>query len=383
VLHPGRRGLSGEVPMRRAAYMLTAALALGLALPAAAQDKVVNVYNWSDYIDPQVLEEFTKETGIKVVYDTMDSNEVLETKLLAGKTGYDVVVPTGSFLQRQIKAGIYQPLDKSKIPNLQYAWDDVFKRLAVYDPGNVHAVNYMWGTTGIGYNVAKAKERLGDQPINTWDVIFKPELIAKFKDCGIYMLDAPEELIPAALSYLKLDPNSKNPKDIEKAGELLATIRPNVKKFHSSEYINALANGDICLVIGWSGDVFQAKNRAAEAHEKSPDKPLVDIGYVIPTEGALMWFDNMAIPKDAEHVEEAHAFINYMMKPEIAAKNSNFVSYANGNLKSQEMITAEIKENPSIFPDEATMAKLFTVTTYEPKVQRVVTRIWTRFKTGQ
>ena len=313
----------------------------------------------------------------------MDSNEVLETKLLAGKTGYDVVVPTGSFLQRQIKAGIYQPLDKSKIPNLQYAWGDVFKRLAVYDPDNVYAVNYMWGTTGIGYNVAKAKERLGDQPINTWDVVFKPELLEKFKDCGVYMLDAPEELIPAALSYLKIDPNSKNPKDIEKAGELLATIRPSVKKFHSSEYINALANGDICLVVGWSGDVYQAKNRAAEAHEKSPDKPLVDIAYVVPKEGTLMWFDNMAIPKDAEHVDEAHAFINYMMKPEVAAKNSNFVSYANGNLKSQEFISAEIKENPSIFPDEATMAKLFTVTTYEPKVQRVVTRVWTRFKTGQ
>jgi putrescine transport system substrate-binding protein len=369
--------------MRRAAFLLTAALALGLALPAGAQEKVVNVYNWSDYIDPQVLEEFTKETGIKVVYDTMDSNEVLETKLLAGKTGYDVVVPSGSFLQRQIKAGIYQPLDKSKIPNLQHAWPEVTQRLAVYDPGNEHAVNYMWGTTGIGYNVAKAKERLGDQPINTWDVIFKPELISKFKDCGIYMLDAPEELLPATLNYIGLDPNSKNPKDIEKAGELLATIRPNVQKFHSSEYINALANGDICLVVGWSGDVFQAKNRAAEAHEKSPDKPLVEIDYVIPKEGTLMWFDNMAIPKDAEHVEEAHAFINYMMKPEVAAKNSNFVSYANGNLKSQEMITAEIKENPSIYPDEATLAKLFTVTTYEPKVQRVVTRVWTRFKTGQ
>ena len=363
--------------------LLAAGLALMPALPAAAQDKVVNVYNWSDYIDPQVLEEFTKETGIKVVYDTMDSNEVLETKLLAGKTGYDVVVPTGSFLQRQIKAGVYQPLDKAKLPNLQYAWDKVTSRLAVYDPGNTYAVNYMWGTTGIGFNVAKAKERLGDQPIDTWDVIFKPELISKFKDCGIYILDAPEELLPAAMNYLKLDPNSKDPKDIEKAGALLDTIRPNVKKFHSSEYINALANGDICLVVGWSGDVFQAKNRAVEAHEKTPDTPLVDIDYVIPKEGTLMWFDNMAIPKDAEHVDEALAFINYMMKPEVAAKNSNFVSYANGNLKSQETISAEIKENPSIYPDEVMMGKLFTVTTYEPKIQRIVTRVWTRFKTGQ
>jgi putrescine transport system substrate-binding protein len=372
--------------MSSSRFLIAAAALLAaapVAAPVLAQEKVVNVYNWSDYIDPQVLEDFTKETGIKVVYDTMDSNEVLETKLLAGKTGYDVVVPTGSFLQRQIKAGIYQPLDKAKIPNLQYAWDKVFTKLAVYDPGNEHAVNYMWGTTGIGYNVAKAKERVGDQPMDSWDIIFKPELISKFQDCGIYMLDAPEELIPAALNYLKLNPDSKDPKDIEKAGALLGKIRKYVKKFHSSEYINAIANGDICLVVGWSGDVFQAKNRAVEAHEKSPDKPLVDVDYVIPKEGTLMWFDNMAIPKDAGHVDEAYAFINYMMKPEVAAKNSNFVSYANGNLKSQEFINEDIKTNPSIYPDEPMLAKLYTVTSYDPKVQRVVTRVWTRFKTGQ
>ena len=368
----------------RKAYLLSAAVAAALAVsPAMAQTKVVNVYNWSDYIDPSVLEDFTKETGIKVVYDTMDSNEVLETKLLAGKTGYDVVVPTGSFLQRQIKAGVYQPLDKAKIPNLQYAWDKVFTKLAVYDPGNSHAVNYMWGTTGIGYNVDKAKARMGDAPMNTWDVVFKPELISKFADCGIYVLDAPEELIPAALKYSGLDPDSKDPKDIEKAGALLGTIRKYVKKFNSSEYINALANGDICLVVGWSGDVFQAKNRAAEAHQKSPDKPLVDIDYVIPKEGTLMWFDSWAIPKDAEHVDEAHIFINYMMRPEVAAKNSNFVSYANGNLASQEKIDDSVKKNPAIYPDEAMLARLFTVTAYPAKVQRVVTRIWTKFKTGQ
>jgi putrescine transport system substrate-binding protein len=369
--------------MRFARIMAAAATTIALVAPAMAQDKVVNVYNWSDYIDPQVLEDFTKDTGIKVVYDTMDSNEVLETKLLAGKTGYDVVVPTGPYLMRQIKAGVYQPLDKSKIPNLQYKWDFVFDKLATYDPGNKYAVNYMWGTTGVGYNVGKLKERLGDQPIDTWDIIFKPELISKLKDCGIYVLDAPDEIIPMALNYLKIDPNSHNPKDIEKAGELLQTIRPYITKFHSSEYINALANGDICLAVGWSGDVFQAKNRAKEAHEKTPDKPLVEVNYVIPKEGAYMWFDNMAIPKDAEHVEEAHAFINYMMKPEVAAKNSNFVSYANGNLKSQELIDETIKSNPAIFPDEATMAKLYTLTPLEPKVQRVATRIWTKFKTGQ
>jgi putrescine transport system substrate-binding protein len=214
-------------------------------------------------------------------------------------------------------------------------------------------------------------------------VFFKPELISKFQDCGIHVLDAPEELLPAALNYLHLDPNSKDPKDIEKAGALLEPIRKYIKKFHSSEYVNALANGDICLVVGWSGDVFQARNRAAEAHEKSPDKPLVAIDYVIPKEGTLMWFDNMAIPKDAEHVDEAHSFINYMMRPDVAAKNSNFVSYANGNLASQEKIDDAIRSNPTIYPNVEMMAKLFTVTSYDPKVQRVVTRVWTRFKTGQ
>lgn len=349
---------------------------------AFAQDKVVNVYNWSDYIAPGVLDDFTKETGIKVVYDVMDSNEVLETKLLAGSTGYDIVVPTGSFLQRQIKAGIYQPLDKSKIPNLSNAWDKVTTNLAIYDPGNEHAVNYMWGTTGIGYNVAKAKERLGDQPVNSWDIIFKPELISKFADCGVYMLDTASEIIPAALNYLGLNPDSKNPDDLQKAGELLETIRPYVKKFHSSEYINALANGDVCLVVGWSGDVYIAKGRAAEAHAASPDKPLVDINYVIPKEGALMWFDSMAIPKDAKNVEEAHAFINYMMRPDVAAKNTNFLTYANGNIASKPMVSPEIMNNPSIYPPDDVMAKLYTVTSYDTKIQRVLTRIWTKFTTG-
>ncbi len=368
--------------MRR---LLAAALLgapLFIAGPALAQEKVVNVYNWSDYIDESVLEEFTKETGIKVRYDVFDSNEVLETKLLAGKTGYDVVVPTGSFLQRQIKAGIFMKLDKSKLPNLQYLWPEVTKRLAVYDPGNEHAVNYMWGTTGIGYNADKVKEALGDQPMNTWDVIFKPEILSKLKDCGVYMLDGPEEVIPSAMSYLGLNPDSKDPKDIEKAGELLMKIRPYIRKFDSSGYINALANGDICIAVGWSGDVLQAKTRAKEAAEKTGNKPVV-VNYVIPKEGALMWFDNFAIPKDAKHVDEALAFINFMNRPEIAAKNSNYISYANGNLASQQYIDKAILDNPNIYPDKATMERLFIVTTNEPKLQRVITKTWTKFKRGK
>jgi len=349
---------------------------------ASAQEKVVNVYNWSDYIDESVLEEFTKETGIKVRYDVFDSNEVLETKLLGGKTGYDVVVPTGSFLQRQIQAGVFAKLDKAKLPNLQYQWPMIAERLGVYDPGNEYAVNYMWGTTGIGINVDKVKQRLGDIPLNTWDIIFKPEILKKLKDCGVYMLDGPEEIIPTALRYLGLDPNSKEPKDIEAAGKLLMPIRPFIKKFDSSGYINALAGGDICIATGWSGDVFQAKARATEAAEKTGKKP-VNIEYMIPKEGALMWFDNFAIPKDAPHPDEALAFINYMMKPEVAAKNSNYIAYASGSEGAQKFIDKEVLDNPSIYPDKEVQAKLFTVTTYPQKVQRLVTRTWSDFKRGK
>ncbi len=369
---------------------MTLALGLGLGVvlggatlaPAAAQEKVVNVYNWSDYIDKEVLEAFTKETGIKVRYDVYDSNEVLETKLLAGKTGYDVVVPTGSFMQRQIKAGVFLPLDKALLPNLQYGWPEINERLAVYDPGNKYSVNYMWGTTGIGYNVAKVKARLGDMPMNTWDIVFKPEILSKLADCGVYVLDSPEEVLPAALKYLGLEPDSKNPDDIEKVSELLMQIRPFIKKFDSSGYINALARGDICLAVGWSGDVFQAKTRAEEAAENTKTD-LVEVDYVIPKQGALMWFDNFAIPHDAAHVEEAHAFINYMMRPEVAAKNVDYISYASGNLAAQKLIDKDILDNPAIYPDKETFDKLFLVTTNDAKFQRVVTRMWNTFKRGK
>lgn len=360
----------------RALSVLAASVFL-LMGSALAQEKKVNVYSWSDYIDPQVLEDFTKETGIKVTYDTMDSNEVLETKLLAGKTGYDVVVPSATFLQRQIQAGVYQKLDKSKLPNLTHMWPQVMNQLAVYDPENAHSVDYMWFTTGIAYNVAKAKERLGDKPIDSWDVAFKPELLQKFKDCGVYFLDSPEDVLSAALKYLGKDPSTREPKDLEAAGALLQSVRPFVKKFHSSEYINALANGDICLAIGWAGDVFQAKDRAEEA------KTGIEINYVTPKEGSLMSMDVFAIPKDAEHVEEAHAFINYMMRPDVAAKNVNVTKFASGVLAAKPLVVKEIVENPAIYPDETTLNNLYTVIPYDAKTQRLVTRLWTRLKTGR
>ncbi|WP_271892799.1 polyamine ABC transporter substrate-binding protein [Candidatus Phyllobacterium onerii] len=357
--------------------LLTATLALGISSSAWAADRVVNIYNWSDYIDPAILEEFTKETGIKVVYDTFDSNEILETKLLAGGTGYDVVVPTANFLQRQIAAGVFQKLDKSKLPNLSNTWDMINERIATYDPGNEYSVDYMWGTTGIGYNVDKMKAILGSDEKPTWDVLFKPEVAAKFKDCGIHILDSASDVMPSALAYLGLNPDSKDPDELAKAGALLESIRPYVRKFHSSEYINALANGDICLALGYSGDILQAKTRAEEA------KAGVNVAYAIPAAGAQMWFDLMAIPADAPHVAEAHEFINYMLKPDVAAKASNFVSYANGNKASQAVMDKAVLENPEVYPDEATLKKLFTVTPYDTKIQRVVTRLWTKVVTGQ
>jgi putrescine transport system substrate-binding protein len=357
------------------------AFAVSIA-PAFAQEKVVNIYNWSDYIDPKVLEDFTKETGIKVRYDTFDSNEIVEAKLLAGKTGYDVVVPGSTVLRRLLAVGVFQKLDKSKIPNLQYAWPEITKRLEAYDPGNEYAVNYMWGTTGIGYNVAKVKERLGNVPVDSWDIFFKPENLAKLKNCGVHVLDTAEEMLPAALKYLGLDPDSKNQAEIEKAGELLLKVRPNIQKFHSSEYINALANGDICFVVGWSGDIFQAKARAKEAAEKTR-KPLVDIEYVVPKEGAQIWFDSFSILKDAPNPEAAYAFINFMMRPDIAARNSNTVAYANGNLASQKLIDKDILDNPSIYPPKDVFTRLYTVTPYPAQLQRIVTRVWTRVKTGR
>jgi putrescine transport system substrate-binding protein len=362
----------------RTAIAVAATLAALSPPSAKAEQRTVNFYNWSNYMAPDVLEDFTKETGIKVVYDTFDANETLETRLLAGKSGYDVVVPTAYFLQRQITAKVFQKLDKSKLPNLANAWPEVTKRLALYDPGNQYGANYMWGTTGIGYSVKAVQKILGPGAgIDSWDAVFKPENLAKFKDCGIHMLDSADDIFPAALGYLGLDPNSTKQADLEKAADLVIKLRPYVRKFHSSEYLSALATGEICLVVGWSGDIMQARSRAAEA------KNGIEIGYAIPKEGAQMFFDNLAIPADAKNVNEAYELINYLYRPEIAAKNSDFLSYANGNLASQKLVDPNILNDKNIYPDEATLAKLFVITARDPATQRVINRLWTKVKTGR
>ena len=343
-----------------------------------AEERVVNIYNWSDYIDPKVLDDFTKETGIKVVYDTYDNNEILETKLLAGKSGYDIVVPSGPFLQRLIKAGVFLPLDKAKIPNLKHAWPEISTRLQAYDPGNAFAVDYMWGTTGIGVNVSAVRERLGtNAPLNSWSLVLNPGSMAKLKDCGVMLLDSPEDLIPSILPFYGFKSDSKRWDDITTVTDALYKVRGAVRKFHSSEYVNGLANGDVCLAVGYSGDVMQAKKRAEES------KNGIEVAYFIPKEGALMWFDAFAIPKDAAHPAEAHAFIDYMMRPEVAAANTNFVSFANGNLAARKLVKPELLNNPGIYPDETTMQRLSVNTAWNDSTQRFVTRSWTRVRTGR
>jgi putrescine transport system substrate-binding protein len=359
-----------------------AAVLMGSAIAtpqhAAGQERIVNVYNWSDYIEPSVLEGFKHETGIKVRYDTFDSNDTLETKLLTGKSGYDVVVPTAFFLERQIKAGVFQKLDKSKLPNLINLWPEITQRLAIYDPGNLYAVDYMWGTTGFGYDARKARKILGpDAVVDSWDMVFKPENLAKFKDCGVHVLDSSDDILPAALHYLDIDPNSKTQPDLQKAADVVTKIRPYVRKFHNSEYLDALASGEICFAVGFSGDFKQAQKRAAEA------KNGIEIVYVIPKEGAQLWFDTLAIPKDAKHIDEAHAFINYLQKPEVAAKNTNFIAYPNGNLASQKLVDAAILNDRTIYPDAATLGHLYTIKAYDAPTQRLMNRLWTRIKTGR
>ncbi len=352
-------------------------LAAAVATAQAGWAEEVRVYNWSDYIDEDLLTKFEEETGYELIYDVFDSNEVLETKLLAGGSGYDVVVPSGTFLQRQIAAGAFQPLDTSLLQNAGNLWDVVQARTETYDPGGQYSINYMWGTTGIGVNVDKVTELLGeDAPIASLDLIFNPENMEKLADCGVHFLDAPSEIIPAALQYIGEDPDSKDEDVLAKAEPILTAVRPYVQKYHSSEYISALANGDICVAFGWSGDILQSRDRAWEADNG------VEVAYNAPSEGALMWFDQMAIPVDAPNPAGAHAFLDFIMDAENMAAASNYVYYANGNLASQPLLEEDVIGDPAIYPDAATLETLYTTTPYDARAQRFVTRMWTRIKSG-
>ena len=333
-----------------------------VALAASAEDTIAN---------------FEKKTGIKVNYDVFDSNEVLEAKLLAGSSGYDIVVPSAGFMERQIKAGVFAKLNKPKLANYGNLDKEILQRVGAHDPDNAHAVPYMWGTTGFGYNTKKVKAAMPDAPVDSWKLLFDPEVVSKVAGCGVTLLDAPTEVFANLMGYLGRDPNSEKKEDVKLFEEHMLKVRPHIKYFHSSQNINDLANGEICISMGWSGDMLQARDRADEA------KQGVEIAYVIPKEGAVMWFDNLAIPSDAPHPENAHLFLDYMMEAKVIAAVSNYVFYANGNSASLPHVDEAVKTDPGIYPSAAVKAKLFPDLADSAKFTRLLTRAWTKIKTGK
>lgn len=355
---------------------LIAALSFGLIASAQAES-VVHVYNWADYIGESTNADFTKQTSIRVVYDVFDSNETLEGKLLAGHTGYDVVVPSNHFLEKQIKAGAFQKLDTSLIPNLGNLDPELMQQLQVNDPGNAYAVPYLWGTNGIAYNPEKVKAALGVDKIDSWAMLFEPENMKKLSSCGVSFLDSGDEMVPAMLDYMGLDPNSKNPDDYKKAEAKFMAVRPYVTYFHSSKYIADLANGNICVAAAFSGDALQAAARAAEAGNG------VEIVYAIPKEGGNLWFDMLAIPADAPNPKEAHAYINFLLDPAVIAAVSDYVGYANANPKSDTLMDPDVRADSTAYPPAETIKRLFVSTLLPNKIQRQMTRSWSRIKAGK
>jgi putrescine transport system substrate-binding protein len=343
----------------------------------AAEEPVLNVYNWSDYIDPTVIEAFQQETGITVRYDVFDTNEVLETKLLTGKSGYDVVVPSAYFLERQVQAGVFRKLDKAKLPNLGYLDAGLQSSIASHDPRNEHGVIYMWGTTGIGFDADKIRAIMPDAPTDSWSLVLDPAIVSKFKDCGVSFLDDPTDMVGTVLLWLGKQPNSESAADLKLAEEALLRIRPYIRTIHSSQYIEDLANGEMCIAVGYSGDVLQARDRAAEAGQK------IDIRYVIPREGALMWFDTLAIPADAGHPDNAHAFINYLLRPEVAAANSNYVNYATANTAALAQVNEALRNDTGIYPTPEVKERLQPNLAKSAEFTRLLNRSWTRFMTGR
>ena len=339
--------------------------------------KVLNLFIWSDYLAPNTLSDFEKQTGIKVHVAYFDTNETLETKLLAGSSGYDIVVPTASYFERQIKAGVYLALDKSKLPNLKNMDPQLMARVAMHDPGNQHGVIYTWGTNGIGYNEKMVKALMPDAPFDSWRLIFDPEVASKIAKCGISVLDSPAEMMRAVLNYLGRDPNSQKPEDLAAAESTLLKIRPYIRNINSSEYIEALANGDLCVAVGYNGDVLQARDRARDANKG------IDISYMVPKEGSILWFDMLAIPKDAPDPDSAYAYMNYIMTPQVIADISDFKRYANANAAAQPLVLASVRDDPAIYPPPELRQKLAVQLADSADQTRAITRMWQKFKTGQ
>jgi putrescine transport system substrate-binding protein len=343
----------------------------------ANSGKVLNLYIWSDYLAADTLSNFEKQTGIKVHAAYFDTNETLETKLLAGSSGYDVVVPTASYFERQIKAGVYLTLDKSKLPNLKNMDPQLMAKVALHDPGNAHGIIYTWGTNGIGYNEKMVKELMPDAPLASWRLVFDPAVASKVAKCGISVLDSPAEMMRAVYSYLGKDPNSQSPDDLVLGEAVLTKIRPYIRNINSSEYIEALANGDLCIAVGYNGDVMQARDRARDANKG------IEIKYFVPKEGSILWFDMLAIPKDAPDPDSAYAYLNYIMTPQVIADISNFKRYANANAASQPLVLPSVRDDPGIYPPPEQRQKLAVQLADSADQTRAVTRVWQKFKTGQ
>ena len=361
--------------------LLACATVLSCAAAYADEEKVLNVYNWGDYIADDTVANFEKETGIKVRYDLFDSNEALHAKLVAGMSGYDIVVPGSHFAKMQIQAGLLQKLDKSKIPNLANLDPAIQAQLAKTDPGNEHLVDWLWGYTTVGINADEVRRALGGMPMpdNAWDLVFKPEYMAKLKGCGVSFLDTPSEILPIALKYLGKDPRSKNPEDYKAAGEMLKAVRPYVTRFSGSgsDYIDQMAKGQLCAVIGWSGDIMIAKDRSAKA--KRPQNLVVEL----PKMGGLLFFDTMAIPKDAPHPENAYKWINYILRPEVHASLTNKVFYANPNKAAMKDVTPLLAKDKAVFPDAAALENMITPDTPDQATLRLITRTFTNFKANR
>ncbi|NBS34300.1 MAG: extracellular solute-binding protein [Methylocystaceae bacterium] len=344
--------------------------------PALAAERIVNIFNWSDYIDPSVLEDFTRETGIKVIYDTYDTTDALEARLIANPGDYDLIVPSATTLQRLIQADALQTLDRKRLANAVNIWPEIDNRLRRFDPNNAHAVNYLWSTIGVGYNAAKLKDRAG-KPIVSWDQALRPEGLKRFSDCGVGIADNPDEILPIALNLLKIDPNSKNLDQLRRAADLLSGLRRLVKKFDVFDYSNALAFGEMCFAVGRTGEILQARARAKEI---GPD---TDIVAVLPNEGSLMILDNLAIPRNAPHVNEAYVFIDYLLRPDVAARNVKATNYASGVETARNFLDPALANDPALYPDQATLARLFTVTSADQPTRQNINRLWTSVKTGR
>lgn len=344
---------------------------------ASGGGKVLNLYIWSDYLAPSTLSDFEKQTGIKVNASYFDTNETLETRLLAGHSGFDIVVPTASYFERQIKAGVYLALDKSKLPNLKNMDPELMAKVAQHDPDNAHGIIYAWGTNGIGYNEKMIKELLPDAPLDSWRMVFDPAVASIIAKCGISILDSPAEMMRAVLNYLGRDPNSQKPDDLAAVDQMLMKIRPFIRNINSSEYIEALANGDLCLAVGYNGDVLQARDRAREANKG------IDVQYVVPKEGSIIWFDMLAIPKGAPDPDSAYAYMNYIMRPQVSADISSFKRYATANIPAQDLVAPAVRNDPGIYPPPDVRQKLAVQLADTPEQTRAITRMWQKFKTGQ